>query len=252
LNRSEDGRHLATDDRFQFKPAVSLIGEHRMQEFKWPERPSQNAFPVARPGYPFIFACAFTTAVLALLELTIPALIALLATFFTVFFFRDPDRVVPNATGVLVSPADGRIVTVASQDESPYYDGPCRKVSVFMSVFNVHVNRAPCEATIRSTAYHPGKFIAANRDKASSDNERNALFLESPLGRKVTVVQIAGLVARRIICAVQEGDSLQRGQRFGMICFGSRVDLYLPPETELRVGVGDKVKAGISIVGILS
>jgi phosphatidylserine decarboxylase len=134
-------------------------------------------------------------------------------------------------------------------DQTPYFEGACIRISIFMSIFNVHVNRAPYEGTIRQVTYHPGKFFAANRDKASADNEHNALLLESPTGRRVGFVQIAGLVARRIICAVQTGDILKRGQRFGMICFGSRLDVYLPVDTDIRVAVGDKVQAGSSILG---
>jgi phosphatidylserine decarboxylase len=120
-----------------------------------------------------------------------------------------------------------------------------------MSVFNVHVNRIPHEGTVKEIAYHPGKFIAASRNKASSDNERNAIFLEAEGGSHITVVQIAGLIARRIICTVGSSQTVRRGQRLGMICFGSRVDLYVPPETEIRVAVGEQVKAGFTIMGVL-
>jgi phosphatidylserine decarboxylase len=222
-----------------------------MNDFAWPDRPRQTAFPVAEPGYPFIYAGAFTTAVLALLGLTLPALLGLVVTFFIVYFFRDPDRVVPNSTGTLVSPADGKVIAVEPSMETIYYSGECTKISIFMSVFNVHVNRIPYEGTIESIRYHPGKFIAANRDKASSDNERNAVFLETVSGKKITAVQIAGLIARRIICTVQGGDVVRRGQRLGLICFGSRVDLYLPVETAIAVKVGDRVKAGASAIGVL-
>jgi phosphatidylserine decarboxylase len=133
-------------------------------------------------------------------------------------------------------------------EQTAYFEGACKRVSVFMSVFNVHVNRAPHEGTIRQVDYYPGKFFSANLDKASKENEHNALLLESPAGKPVAFVQIAGLVARRIICAVQPGDAIKRGQRFGMICFGSRLDIYLPPDTEIRVTVGDKVQAGSSII----
>ena len=223
-----------------------------MSDFAWPDRTSQTAFPVAKPGYPFIFASAFTTAVLALLDLTLSALLGLWVTFFIVYFFRDPDRVVPNAEGTVVSPADGKVIAVESSGPTAYYETECLKISIFMSVFNVHVNRIPCEGTVRTISYYPGKFIAANLDKASSDNERNAVFLESVNGKKVTAVQIAGLVARRIICAVQDGDPVRRGQRFGMICFGSRVDLYLPVDTAVTIKVGDRVQAGASVIGNLT
>ena len=223
-----------------------------MNDYSWPDPPSETAFPIARPGYPFLFAAAFVTAVLALLELTVPALAALAATFFIAYFFRDPDRVVPDGDRVVVSPADGRVLKTQVVESSPYYEGPCLMVSIFMSVFNVHVNRVPYDGRIAAIDYFPGKFIAANRDKSSTDNERNAVYLETPNGAKVTFVQIAGLVARRIICKVKSGDDVKKGQRFGMICFGSRVDVYLPPDAKPKVTAGQIVQAGASVLGELS
>ncbi|BBO66593.1 phosphatidylserine decarboxylase proenzyme [Desulfosarcina alkanivorans] len=220
-----------------------------MTQLNWSDPPSQTAFPVAKAGYPFIFASAFATAVFALLGVGFMAVLGLFATGFICFFFRDPDRLVPAGDGVIVSPADGKVIKVEPVDQTAYFEGACTRVSVFMSVFNVHVNRVPHEGTIRKVTYYPGKFFSANLDKASKDNEHNALLLESPEGRPVGFVQIAGLIARRIICAVQPGDVLKRGQRFGMICFGSRLDIYLPPEAEIQVAVGDKVQAGSSILG---
>jgi phosphatidylserine decarboxylase len=220
-----------------------------MTQLNWSDPPSQTAFPVAKAGYPFIFASAFATAVFALLGVGFMAVLGLFATGFICFFFRDPDRLVPAGDGVIVSPADGKVIKVEPVDQTAYFEGACTRISVFMSVFNVHVNRVPHEGTIRKVTYYPGKFFSANLDKASKDNEHNALLLESPEGRPVGFVQIAGLIARRIICAVQPGDVLKRGQRFGMICFGSRLDIYLPPEAEIQVAVGDKVQAGSSILG---
>lgn len=220
-----------------------------MAQLNWSDPPSQTAFPVAKAGYPFIFASAFATAVFALLGIGFLAILGLFVTGFICWFFRDPDRVVPNGEGIVVSPADGKVIKVEPVAQTPYYDGACVRISVFMSVFNVHVNRTPHEGTIRQVTYHPGKFFSANLDKASTDNEHNALLLESPAGMRVGFVQIAGLVARRIICSVQPGDELRRGQRFGMICFGSRLDIYLSPETEILVTVGDRVRAGSSILG---
>lgn len=220
-----------------------------MTQLSWSDPPSQTAFPVARAGYPFIFASAFATAVFALLGVGSLAVLGLFVTGSICCFFRDPDRLVPTGDGVIVSPADGKVIKVEPVDQTPYFDGACTRISVFMSVFNVHVNRVPHEGTIRKVTYYPGKFFSANLDKASKENEHNALLLESPAGKPVGFVQIAGLVARRIICAVQPGDVLKRGQRFGMICFGSRLDIYLPPETTVQVAVGDKVQAGSSILG---
>ncbi|BBO79586.1 phosphatidylserine decarboxylase proenzyme [Desulfosarcina ovata subsp. sediminis] len=220
-----------------------------MTQLNWSDPPSQTAFPVAKAGYPFIFASAFATAVFALLGVGFLAILGLLVTGFICFFFRDPDRLVPGEAGAIVSPADGKVIKVEPVAQTPYFEGACIRVSVFMSIFNVHVNRAPHEGTIRQVSYHPGKFFSANLDKASADNEHNALLLESPDGKPVGVVQIAGLVARRIICRVQAGDSIGRGQRFGLICFGSRLDVYLPVDTEILVAVGEKVQAGTTILG---
>ena len=223
-----------------------------MDKFSLPESPSRFAFPIASTGYPLIFAAAFATAVLALLQLRALALLGLAVTFFIAFFFRDPDRGVPVSDGAVISPADGRVVVAGKVDDALFYEGPCQKVSVFMSVFNVHVNRIPHEGRVENIAYHPGKFVNASLDKASEDNERNAVFIITDQGHRYCVVQIAGLIARRIICHIQPGDTVQRGRRFGLICFGSRLDIYLPPEARLNVAVGDRVKAGTSIVGYLN
>ncbi len=222
-----------------------------MHTYSWSEPPSKSAFPIAKAGYPFIFASAFATFVIAILGLDALALIGILATFFIAFFFRDPDRVVPNSEGLVVSPADGKVIAVTTVDDSSYYEGSALKISIFMSVFNVHVNRIPFEGRVIKISYHPGKFLAANLGKASSANERNAVFLESENQKKICTVQIAGLIARRIICGLKEGDLVARGQRFGMICFGSRLDVYLPADTTLTITVGDVVKAGTSALGKL-
>ncbi len=222
-----------------------------MDKFSLPESPSRFAFPIANTGYPLIFAAAFATGVLALLQLRVPALLGLAVTFFIAYFFRDPDRVVPVSDGAVISPADGRVVIAGKVDQSLFYDGPCQKVSIFMSVFNVHVNRIPHEGQVDKIVYHPGKFVNASLDKASEDNERNAVFVITDKGQRYCVVQIAGLIARRIICQIQTGDTVHRGRRFGLICFGSRLDVYLPVDAALNVAVGDRVKAGTSIVGYL-
>jgi len=223
-----------------------------MEKYGWSDRPNPVAFPIERAGYAFIFAAAFVTAVMALLELTVLALVGLSATFFICYFFRDPDRVVPQQDNLVVSPADGKIVAVAKMAENPYYDGSCKKISIFMSIFNVHVNRIPLDGDIKRIRYYPGKFFSANLDKASQANEHNAVWVETKNGEQVCFVQIAGLIARRIICRVQEGDPVKRGQRFGLICFGSRLDVYLPENTDLKVAVGDRVKAGTTALGELA
>ena len=156
-----------------------------MDKFSLPESPSRFAFPVASAGYPLIFAAAFATGVLALLQLRVPALLGLAVTFFIAFFFRDPDRVVPVSDGAVISPADGRVVIAGKVDQTLFYDGPCQKVSIFMSVFNVHVNRIPHEGLVEKIAYHPGKFVNASLDKASEDNERNAVFMITDRGKRL-------------------------------------------------------------------
>ena len=222
-----------------------------MNDYSWSDSPAQVAFPIAKAGVPMILAGAFITAVFALLGFALPALLGLGATLCICFFFRDPDRVIPSRAGAIVSPADGKVIAAEVLQETPFYDGQCRKISIFMSVFNVHVNRSPIEGTVKKIAYFPGKFFSAHLDKASRDNEHNAVFMESPRGWDLCVVQVAGLIARRIICYVHEDQRMLRGQRFGVICFGSRLDVYLPLETELAVAVGDKVRAGTAVLGFL-
>jgi phosphatidylserine decarboxylase len=222
-----------------------------MSNFFWSDLPSNSAFPLASAGYPFIFASAFTTAVFAFIGLITLSLMGLAATFFICYFFRDPDRVIPNYTGCIVSPADGRVISASLIDNSRYFEGSCIKVSIFMSIFNVHVNRIPHEGRVKKIQYYPGKFFSANLDKASNQNEHNAIVIETEGKKNICTVQIAGLIARRIICRLQKDDIVTRGQRFGLICFGSRLDVYLPPETNLKVMVGDKVKAGTSVLGDL-
>jgi phosphatidylserine decarboxylase len=220
-----------------------------MKEFSMADPQSQTAFPVARAGYPFLYAAAFATAVFALLDITGVALIGLLATVSIALFFRDPDRMVPAEEALVVAPADGKVVAVERVEDSPFYEGPCTKVGIFMSVFNVHINRVPHEGRVTALSHRPGRFLAANRADASLANEHNAMTLETKDGQKVAVVQIAGWVARRIICSVVEGEAVNRGQRFGLICFGSRVDLYLPPSAMVEVAAGARVKGGASIIG---
>ena len=213
---------------------------------------NQKIRPVAREGYPFILGAAFATAVVAILGLYVLALFFLAVTFFVCFFFRDPERVIPEEEKAVVSPADGKVVGVSAVQESDFAAEKMLKISIFMSIFNVHVNRIPDDGRVADVIYYPGKFFSANLDKASRDNERNAVALEINRGRKLIVVQVAGLIARRIICKIRKGDRLSRGERFGMICFGSRLDVYLPPDTVPAVSVGDKVLAGTSVLGYLS
>jgi phosphatidylserine decarboxylase len=220
-----------------------------MEKNSWPETAGQTAFPVASPGYPLIFSAAFVTLIFALLGMTYLTLLALVVTFCFCGFFRDPDRVIPDQAGGIVSPADGKVILVGKVDRTSFYDGSCQKISIFMSVFNVHVNRIPFDGSVKEVRHRSGKFLAANLDKASLQNEHNAVFLETEDGHRLCVVQVAGLIARRIICKIQPGDPMIRGQRYGLICFGSRLDVYLPEDVEIKVAVGDNVRAGASIIG---
>lgn len=225
--------------------------EYSNNNFFRADPPSQTAFPIAKAGWPFIGAAAFVTFVLALIGLGALALIGMGATLFICNFFRDPDRVTPTNEGAVISPADGRIVYTGVVNENPFVAGPCLKIGIFMNIFNVHVNRIPFSGTVKKISYFPGRFYSADKEKASTDNEHNAVILETETHGDIGVVQIAGLIARRIICHVQEGNSMTCGQRFGLICFGSRVDVYLPPDAHLEVVKGDKVKAGASILGYM-
>ncbi len=210
-----------------------------------------NRIPIARSGYPFILASASATVVFVFLGFGVTAALGAAATVFIVFFFRDPEREVPRDPGAVVAPADGRVVSVETVSESPFSQGSCRKIGIFMSVFNVHVNRMPYAGCIKAVRYSKGSFLAADRERASLINEQNAILLEVEPAHRITVVQVAGLIARRIVCKVRENEAVSKGQRFGLIRFGSRVDLYLPEAVPLRVCAGDRVQAGVSIMGYL-
>ena len=222
-----------------------------MNHFSRSDPPGQVAFPVASAGYFFIFATAFSTAIFALLGFTVLALTGLAATLFICFFFRDPDRVIPADAGLVVSPADGRVIRVDRVNGSPFSEDPCIQISIFMSIFNVHVNRTPHEGRVNRIRYSPGKFYFANRGRASGQNENNAVEIHTEEGRTITMVQVAGFIARRIICTIQEAETVRRGQRFGMICFGSLLEVYLPADSKIRVRRGDRVKSGFSVLGEL-
>ncbi|MBS9478107.1 phosphatidylserine decarboxylase [Ancylobacter radicis] len=205
--------------------------------------------PIHREGYPFILIGAAVSAVLLWL---VPPLgwIGVLITVWICYFFRDPERVTPVRDGLLISPADGRVCLVGPAvppAELGLGELPLPRVCIFMNVFDVHVNRAPLAGRISRIAYRPGKFLNAELDKASEDNERNGVVLETAMG-PVGVVQIAGLIARRIVSFVREGDSLAPGQRFGLIRFGSRVDVYMPVGTRILVAEGQRAVAGETVL----
>ncbi len=201
----------------------------------------------AREGWPFIIGTVVIAALVNILAGWIWAIPFWLIAFFVLQFFRDPPRVVPQKTNAVLSPADGRIVAVESVQD-PYLKRDAIKVSVFMNVFNVHSNRSPVDGEVRNEWYFPGKYINAKLPKASLENERNALWIKTDNGLDITCVQVAGLIAKRILCHVKTGDYLTRGQRFGFIRFGSRVDVYLPLNTEIKVTIGDKVYATLTIL----
>lgn len=204
---------------------------------------------VAGEGVPFILISAVPTLICFGFGWTIPAVLLTLWTFFVIWFFRNPERTPPPGEHRVVSPADGKVIEIRRDFEREFLGDKGTRIAVFMNVFNVHVNRAPAAGRISRIVYRPGRFFSANLDKASSENERNALILTTPSGEKILFIQIAGLIARRIVSWVGEGDTVVRGERFGMIRFGSRVDVYLPADAKVTVRVGDIVKAGESVLG---
>jgi phosphatidylserine decarboxylase len=206
---------------------------------------------IAREGWPFLAASAFASALLTYWLGGFLSLPFWIITLFILQFFRDPARDVPAGANLVLAPADGRIVAV-EQTEDPYLKRPSIKVSVFMNVFNVHSNRSPVDGKVEQVWYNPGKFVNADLAKASLENERNALWIKLDNGAELTCVQVAGLIARRILCYVKAGDRLTRGQRYGFIRFGSRVDVYLPSTARVKVTLGDKTRAGETILAELA
>ena len=207
---------------------------------------------LAPEGWPFVLGgTAFAVAVYLLWPRGAPlAVLGLLLALFSLWFFRNPDRTPPPGVGTVVSPADGRIVYAGESPPGRYALAAGKRVSVFMSPTDVHVNRAPVTGRVASVRYHKGAFHVASVDKASLMNEQNGVEIATPGGRTVTYVQIAGMIARRIVCDLKEGDAVRQGERVGMIRFGSRVDVYLPADARLSVASGDRVRAGESVIGV--
>jgi phosphatidylserine decarboxylase len=205
---------------------------------------------LAREGWPFIAITAAVSLLIGLLAGWWWSAPFWLATVFILQFFRDPPRKVPDDARAVVSPADGRVVEVG-RARDPWLQRDAVKLSVFMNVFNVHSNRSPVDGVVKERWYLPGAFLNATLDKASLENERNALWLRTRDGHDVTCVQVAGLIARRILCYVDAGRELARGERFGFIRFGSRVDVYLPPDSEAKAALGEKVYAGETVLARL-
>ena len=213
-------------------------------------RPAYPHPLIAREGWVFVaiaIAAALLVAHFAGWAWSVPVW---LAALFVLQFFRDPAREVPDDPCAVASPADGRIVEV-SKSRDPWLERDALKLSVFMNVFNVHSNRSPVDGVVKERWYFPGAFVNAALDKASLSNERNALWLRTGDGQDVTCVQVAGLIARRILCYVAVGAELKRGERFGFIRFGSRVDVYLPLDAEPKAAIGEKVYAGTSVLAWL-
>jgi phosphatidylserine decarboxylase len=206
---------------------------------------------IAREGWPFIVIAVILAAGIHGYAGFGWAAFPWLVVLFMIQFFRDPPRRIPEEAAAVLSPADGRIVSV-EKVRDPYLEREALKISVFMNVFNAHSNRSPVDGTVEKTWYFPGRFLNADLDKASAENERAVIYLRTAAGRDVTCVQVAGLIARRILCYAKEGQSLMRGERFGFIRFGSRVDVYLPPESVPRVSVGDKVYATETVLAALA
>jgi phosphatidylserine decarboxylase len=202
---------------------------------------------IAREGWLFVAISAAVALALSVAGWWLAALPVWIIVVFIVQFFRDPPRAVPSQLNAVLSPADGRIVVV-EKARDPYLDRDSLKISVFMNVFNVHSNRSPVDGTVKNRWYHAGSFLNAAMDKASLENERNALHIATAAGVDVTCVQVAGLIARRILCYVDTGATLARGQRYGFIRFGSRVDIDLPSTARPKVAVGDIAKATTTII----
>lgn len=206
--------------------------------------------PVAVEGFPFILAGVILTSVLFLCHLQLSALMAMAVTLFIVFFFRNPRRMTPADEKSVVAPADGVIIYLGNAREE-HLGEEMTKISIFMSVFNVHINRVPVTSRVLDYFYIPGKFLDVRDERATFENEQSGLILETAHGMKLVVVQVAGLIARRIVCYAGKGDSLTRGKRYGLIRFGSRLDVYLPRETAVKVRMGEKTIAGETILGVL-
>jgi phosphatidylserine decarboxylase len=206
--------------------------------------------PVAAEGWPFIIPLSIVTGLLFAFGWKNTALVLLVLTLFVLFFFRDPERTIPEGKGIVVSPADGKVIVIKDIYEPAYLKQEMKQISIFLSVFNVHVNRAPIGGEVEVVKYNPGKFHVASVDKASLDNEQTAMVIASGKD-KILVKQIAGLIARRIVCYARPGDTIKTGERYGLIRFGSRVDIFLPATAEIKVKLGDRVRGAQDVIGVL-
>jgi phosphatidylserine decarboxylase len=207
--------------------------------------------PVAKEGIPFIGAAVGVTLIAGWLGWTIVAGGGAILTLFVAWFFRNPYRVVPQGPRVVVSPGDGKVIAIEEEFEPRFIKDRSIRVTIFLNVFDVHINRIPCEGVIEDVQYQPGLFLVASKPDATLRNEQNALMIRTVQGAKVLCVQVAGLIARRIVCWISPGDRAILGERFGLIRFGSRMDTFLPMGTAVKVTVGDRVKGGETILGEL-
>jgi len=212
---------------------------------------TEPRIPVAREGYPFIAFAAFLTLITAILGVSLLAWPLLLITIFVLAFFRDPERMTDAPEGSLISPADGKIIIIDEQFDDIFLQKKVIKISIFMNVFNVHVNRIPCDGNITDILYKPGEFYSADSVKAALHNERCCVKMTTKNGKEIAFVQLAGLIARRIVNWLEPHDQVKRGNRFGLIRFGSRVDLYLPVDADISVKIGQKVRAGETSIASL-
>ncbi len=205
-------------------------------------------FPIAREGFPFILFSGYATLILALLQYSAATLIGLVCTVFVTAFFRNPSRIPPEESNAVVCPADGKVILVQEQFDDRFLQQQVVRISIFMNVFNVHVNRIPFPGTVKRVLFKAGRFYSADKDKAALHNEYCAMVVETAAGKQYGVVQIAGLIARRIVCWAEKEDQVKAGQRYGLIRFGSRVDIYLPQGSEVVVKLGQKVRAGETVL----
>ena len=207
--------------------------------------------PFAKEGIPFIGVAVGVTLVAGWLGWAILAVGGAILTLFVAWFFRNPSRVVPQGPGLVVAPGDGKVIAIEEEFEPRFIKDRSIRVTIFLNVFDVHINRIPCEGIVENVQYQPGLFLVASRPDATLRNEQNALMIQTVLGAKVLCVQVAGLIARRIVCWISPGARAVCGERYGLIRFGSRMDTFLPVGTAIKVAVGDRVKGGETILGEL-
>lgn len=210
---------------------------------------NQNQWPIVKEGFPFLIPIVLLTVILGIVGLKVWMALGILLSLFVAYFFRNPRRKIPNLQNIILSPADGKIIHVGEVEEDRFLKERMLKISIFMSLFDVHINRAPVSGKVLERNYVPGRFLVASVEKSSLLNEQNAVILETEEKLRILLVQIAGFIARRIVCYAKAGDLLERGEILGLIRFGSRVDLYLPFDVKPIVRVGQHVKGGESILG---